>query len=222
MIPWMWKSGMTSSERSAAVSCERRGDVAGRAGQVALAQRHDLRPRRRARRVQHERFVVGARRTVGRRRARDWSRAATRSTARPRRARRRRSSRRARPTRAPVLAPSRHERGGVEVVEVEPELLFAVLRVQRRGTADRHRGQQHQRHLRPVGQDDGDPVAGSQPGRAQSPGQPIDRGPQGGMIDRLAVDGHQRRPRVRAAAARRPRCRPGPRDGWWGWSRSSP
>ena len=59
MIPWMWKSGMTVSERSAAVSCSDVAMFCAERGQVPLAERHDLRPRRRAGRVEHERFVVG-------------------------------------------------------------------------------------------------------------------------------------------------------------------
>ena len=90
----------------------------------------------------------------------------------------------------------RHERRGAEVVQVEAELLLAVLRVQRRRAADRHGRQQDQRHLRTVRQDDGDPVARSEPGRAEALGQPVDRLAKGGVVDRLAPDGHQRRTRA--------------------------
>ena len=162
---------------------QRRGDVLRRRGQVPLAERHDLRPRRRAGRVEHERFVVGRRsgRFGSRRTVRSGGRAGSRpggdlevdrqaATAEPddRRLRRRGGQRGRR-------AAVRHERRGAEVVQVEAELLLAVLRVQRRRAADRHGRQQDQRHLRPVRQDDGDPVARSEPGRAEALGQPVDR-----------------------------------------------
>ena len=44
MIPWMWNSGITVERAVGGGELQRRGDVARRAGQVALAQRHDLRP----------------------------------------------------------------------------------------------------------------------------------------------------------------------------------
>ena len=186
MIPWMWNSGITASDRSCCGQLERRGDVAGRAGEVALPQWHDLGPRRRARRVQHQRLVVGS--AAGR----TWSRVlvapagTTSSTAPP-------SLRTSiaivvsgAAARAAGAEPSNAEqRRGVEVVEVEPELVLAVLRVERCRAADRHRRQQHERHLGAVGEHDRDPVARAEAERAQLAGEPID-------LANAASDGRRR------------------------------
>ena len=196
---------MTVSERSAAVRCSDSAMFCAERGQVPLAERHDLRTRRRAGRVEHERFVVGRRsgRFGGgsgsgvRSDGRAWSRPLSdlevdreAVTAEPDDQRlRRRGGQRGR--RAAV----RHEGRGAEVVQVEAELLLAVLRVQRRRGADRHGRQQDQRHLRPVRQDDGDPVTRSEARRTEAIGQPVDRLPEGGVVDRLASDCHQGRAR---------------------------
>ena len=147
MIPWMWNSGMTVSERSAAVSSSDAAMLRAERGQVALAERHDLRPRRRAGRVQHERLVVG-RPVVGRRgAAAQRGRAGARATSSTGRPPSPRTSIDDRPSGVAAACaagalPSRHERRGAEVVEVEAELVLAVLRVERRRAADRHGRQQ--------------------------------------------------------------------------------
>jgi hypothetical protein len=65
--PWMWNSGMMFRPQSVGRELQRARDVARRRRQVALRQRHDLRPRGGARGVQHHRHVVGLRRAAGRR-----------------------------------------------------------------------------------------------------------------------------------------------------------
>jgi hypothetical protein len=82
-----------------------------------------------------------------------------------------------------------HQGGGVEVVEVETELLLPILRVQRRGATDGHGGQKDQGHRRAVGQHDGDPVAWSEAGIAQLFGQPIYLAAQRWMIHDVVMNG---------------------------------
>ena len=84
-----------------------------------------------------------------------------------------------------------------EIIEVEPELVFAVLRVQGRRASDRHDGEEDQRHLRPVGEHDGDAIARAEPGAAQ-----LHR--RGGRLHGPASRGRSigRRRSIRA----RPRC----------------
>ena len=145
-------------------------DVGGRDGQIALAQGHDLWPRRGAGCVQDQRDVLGFgegrsagfERPTGEREGHVGARTADFE---PRN----------------VVAGGRVCGGGVagqrdqdlrvQVVHVEAEFVLAIGRVQgrcRRAGGDREEGQ---RHLGAVGQHDGDAVAALDAGGSKLPGQ---------------------------------------------------
>ena len=173
--PWMWNSGMMLRPRSAAVRRERGAHVAGRGADVALGQRHDLRPRRRARSVQDQRDVVRLRRR--RSAGGGWPRAVQRRQLE--RARRRMpasgvscSDRHAEPPRhldrrRCACPPRRSAAVACEVGQVELELLGAVGGIERRRRAARGRREKAHRHLRTVGQHDGDAIVAASAQAAQ-------------------------------------------------------
>ena len=134
--PWMWNSGMMLRQRSPAVSGSVCAMLPAEAQRLRWRQRHDLRPRRGARGVQHQRDILRARLAL--RRWHSTRLPAQRETARaPIRLRRQRDD-----LHAELFGRIDGRRGAAllhdqqlraQVGQVELELIGLVVRVQRRG-----------------------------------------------------------------------------------------
>ena len=171
--PWMWNSGMMLRQRSAGGEAERRRDVARRGAEIAVRQRDDLGPRGRARGVQHaarrrpdcgsesplrapigclpsDRVLAG-----GARRAADEVEAADTDFAGD-------------CARRPLVLRRQQQCLGVEVGQVEPELVGPVRGIERRADGTAHHGHRGARHFGTVGQDHGDPVPRADASAAQA------------------------------------------------------
>ena len=82
----------------------------------------------------------------------------------------------------------------MKVVEVEAKFFFAVLGVEGGGATHRHCRQQDERHLRTIGQHDGDSVIGSQSRTSQLRREAFYFLAQRRVIERDSLCGKQRAP----------------------------
>ena len=205
-------------QRSPGASASESRDVAGRGGDIGLAQRHDLRPRRRARGVEDERDVGGSARP-GRRGGADRASPGEREGA----GRRTvadleakdgdaeplgdgdRRARRCPPRRG---APWRREIG-----EVELELLGAIGRVERRGGRGRADGEEGRGHLRSVRQHDRDAVVPADAEPVEACGRVADEAAERAIAERSAARRHDGR-RLGGAAVEKIEHVPKPRLCW--------
>ncbi len=95
---------------------------------------------------------------------------------------------------------------GAEVVEIEPELVLPVLRVERCCAAGGGSGEKSQRHRRSVRQHDGDPVAGSHPDPAERVAQSLDLEAEFSVVEDEPLRGDEGRILV-SSAEQRLHCR---------------
>ena len=138
------------------VELVRPDDVADRGGQVAVSQRHALRAAGRAAGVEDQRRRVRIghlqRPPIAMAWLLIWRRPAacsSTSISLPPAGRARRAAR---------LTWRHEQEPGARVLEVEPELVLLVCRVERAGDADHRRGQEREDRFRPIGEDERDAI----------------------------------------------------------------
>ena len=183
--PWMWNSGMTLRQRSWRSRASVVADVAGGGADVAMAERHDLGPGGPCRRCA----------APGRRRS-GWAGPGRAGVARRSECRRKSASRAVGPglefdqgeaepagdvADGGVVAGLHDDGAGLEVGQVELELVGAVGGVEGGGGRGAGDGEEGRGHLGPVGQHDGDGVAAADAEAVEVGDAAVDEGAQIGV-----------------------------------------